>query len=166
MSGRVGASTIRRESEAAIRAHAHHLVASRDDVLREMDVNQRARELIALAEYIVDGAPEARDLASALLPHLAVYPDKFDDLVDAVRAKCRFDSFPAAVLDDEDRPCNDRSWASKEQELARDVDVAAWDLLHPAPPCSVCRRSGPRPSWRPADWPRSLYCAEHKPVKP
>jgi hypothetical protein len=90
--------------------------------------------------------------------HLAL----FEALKDAVNEAQRFDNDPSGYMDDEDGPRTDRYSEALYDALRTQIDLAAFDLVNPGPSCTVCRRSGPRQSWRAAVWPSSLYCEAHR----
>lgn len=135
-----------------------------------LSLDDRAAALIRLAELDL-----LRDFpAGALMTAVHTYasgaiPDeqvrvRFEELKQAVRAEQRYATYPESVLDELGLPNTERGWAAMTDHLAADLDAAVYDLLNPGPACKVCRRCGPRKSWKPALWPQSLYCAGHRPV--
>jgi hypothetical protein len=105
------AAAIREQSERAIRAHAHGLVAGRRDALRTMTAEQRRLELLALAEKVADDETHADALAAASLPYLSDVENAsagFDVLVQAVRERGRFTADPDEWMARHGLPLGDR----------------------------------------------------------
>ena len=164
MTAEAAAAVVAAVSASSIRAEAYRLVAQRSDVVTTLTLDQRAAELLALAEYVVSEAPEAEALAHALLRHLAVVPDpaRFESLVDAVRDRDRFTDDPRGYAQALEWPLREDALDRLEQSLCVDVDAAIWSLLHDTPACRRCQQTRISNRWAPADWPRSAFCAEHR----
>lgn len=135
-----------------------------------LSLDDRAAALIRLAELDL-----LRDFpAGALMAAIRTYASgsiadhemraRFEALKDAVRAQQRYATYPESVLSDADLPNNETGWAAMDDRLAGDLDVAVYELLNPSPPCKTCRRGRVRSQWKPALWPMSLYCADHRQV--
>ena len=157
-------TSIAEVSERSIRAEAYRLVAGRRDVITALSLDQRAAELLALAEYVVSEAPDADALARAILPHLAVVPDpaRFESLVDAVRDRDRFMREPRGFAEALEWPLREDALDRLEQSLCVDVDAALWSLLHEVPACRRCQQTRISNRWAAADWPRSAFCDTHR----
>lgn len=118
---------IREQSERAIRANAHRLVAGRHDALAQMPAGQRRAELLTLAEKVAVGELHADALAAAALPHLTSVEDidgLFDELVVAVTERHRFVADPDEWLVRHDFLLSSACFDAQDEATMATVDEA------------------------------------------
>lgn len=160
-------------TQADLRQEASAIAARRSDAITLPSLEERAITLRYMAEQVIaeQQHPNAVDIGACLeliVRSLASFADtatvmtRFEALVDAVREQQRFNADPRGYAADHDLPMGDRSVDAIDDDLTGSVERAIWDLLSVTPPCRTCVRIGPRLSWRPAQWPESSYCAEHR----
>lgn len=130
--------------------------------------DDRATALIWFAEAAIQRYDELDPVLPLIVPTLChqthvdngTHMALFEQLREAVAERRRFDAQPTLYMERSGVPVSDPSWDRLDEQTQMDVDLAAFDLVHPGPSCVRCRYRLPRQGWRGAT--RGLFCDTHQ----